>query len=133
MLQQYRGADDRSTLRNLEEYFRANFKYQSYFVNGDGQITRKLNLLANYGPWWMTFKDITCYDSTEIMINLAERLGYVGKRFDTGMQDHRVAWIYFDPTKVDVPGFDETYMEAYDACPIGTNNNYTYETFTYLY
>ena len=133
MLQQYRGADDRSTLRNLEEYFRANFKYQSYFVNGSGSITRKLNLLANYGPWWMTFKDITCYDSTEIMINLAERLGYVGKPWDTGMKDHRVAFVYFDPSKVNVPGFDETYMAWYDACPIGTNNNYTAETFTYLY
>ena len=49
MLQQYRSADDRSTLRNLEEYFRANFKYQSYFVNGDGKITRKLNLLTELG------------------------------------------------------------------------------------
>ena len=133
MLQQHRGKDDRTTLRNLEKYFRDNFKYQSYYENADGSITRKLNLLANYGPWWMTFKDITCYDSTEIMINFAKHLGYIGKPFDTGMKDHRVAWVYFDASKVNVPGFNEDYMEAYDACPWGTNNNYTVDTFKYLY
>lgn len=133
MLQEHKGADDRRTLANLEEYFRKNFKYQSYYVDGNGSITRKLNLLANYGPWWLTFRDITCYDATEIMINFANRLGYVAKPFDTGMKDHRVAWVYFDSSKVNVPGFDESCMEAYDACPVGTNNNYNAETFTYLY
>ena len=109
------------------------YGYQSYYVDGNGSITRKLNLLANYGPWWLTFRDITCYDATEIMINFANRLGYVAKPFDTGLKDHRVAWVYFDSSKVNVPGFDESCMEAYDACPVGTNNNYNAETFTYLY
>ena len=83
----------------------------------------------------MTFKDVTCYITTDIMINFANRLGYPAKDFNPGLRgmDHRVAWVYFDPTKVNVPGFDESYMGAYDACPVGTNNNYTYETFKYLY
>lgn len=133
MLREHKGENDRKTLENLEEYFQKNLKYLSFYVNSSGR--KQLRLLANYGPWWVTFKDVTCYITTDIMINFANRLGYPAKDFNPGLRgmDHRVAWVYFDPTKVNVPGFDESYMGAYDACPVGTNNNYTYETFKYLY
>lgn len=129
MLNQYRGATDRDTLQNLADHFSRSFSYQSYLVDGNGSY-KKLNLLANYGPWWVTYKDITCYDATDIMIEFATRLGYVAKPFDTGMKDHRVAWVYFDSSKVNVSGFHEEYMEAYDASPMGITE---YTSINYLY